>query len=256
MGEVQTPDDIDSVWGGSSMDAVVLVSADGRSWDRVDDPEIFGGDDWDQLHAIWSSPSGLIAEGRDAEAPYADVVWYASLNGIDWTLITDEDLYNAWEREWRAGMQPGENDAEIEFFKGGPGWVAVIHHDEYSDPREVFVSSDGLEWEATTEPLESLVEPRDEVPPHPGLTAWNSGDSAYPWNMAWNEDQIVAVRYHANPKVGISTDGGDTWLQVDPKAFGDDQLLFTTDVIRFEDFYIIGGNSAANAEVWILEWNE
>ena len=170
VGEIETPDDEDSVLGGSSSDALVLVSTDGRSWDRVDDPEIFGGDDWDQLHAIWSSPSGLIAEGRDAEAPYVDVVWYASVDGIDWTLITDEDLYNAWEREWRAGMQPGEDDAEIEFSRGGPGWVAVIHHDEYSDPREVFLSSDGLEWEATTEPLESLVEPRDEVPPHPGLT--------------------------------------------------------------------------------------
>jgi len=267
VGEIETPDDEDSVLGGPSSDALVLVSADGRSWDRVDDPEIFGGDDWDQLHAIWSSPSGLIAEGRDAEAPYVDVVWYASVDGIDWTLITDEDLYDAWEREWRAGMQPGEDDAEIEFFRGGPGWVAVIHHDEYSDPREVFVSSDGLEWEATTDSLDGLIEPPAEAPATPSHDEWGSGDSYYPWSLAWDNDRVVAVRYHADAMVGVSPDGGETWLRVDPDHFTDEGQLsyesfagesgiWTIDVVQFGESFVIVGDAYNAAGVWILEWSE
>ena len=271
VGEVPTPDDIDSVWGGSSMDAVILVSADGRTWDRVDDPEMFGGDDWDELHAVWSSPTGLIAQGYDAEAPYPDVVWYASVDSVDWTLVTDEDLYNAWEREYRFG------DTWIEFLEGGPGWVAALYRDvdgsERTNPngtrgcigypsrecenpslREVLVSTDGIEWETTAESLESLVDPRPEVPPRPEPTAWDSEDSYHPWDVAWDNDQVVAVRYHAVPKVGISTDGGETWLQVDPSAFGDDSVVTTIDVIKFGDHYVITGNTYSRAAVWILEW--
>jgi hypothetical protein len=271
VGEITTPDDEDSVWGGPSRDAVVLVSSDGRSWDRVDDPELFGGDDWDELHAVWSSPVGLIAQGRDAEAPYPDVVWYASTDGINWSLVTDEDLYNAWEREYRFG------DTWIEFLDGGPGWVAALYRDtdgttssgnatgcvgypsrECENPalREILVSSDGIDWETTTESLESLVGARPQAPPRPAPAAWDSGDSHYPWSLAWNNDQVVAVRYHAEPKVGVSMDGGETWLQVDPEAFGDGHQQIAIEVVTFGDYYVIGGSSFTNAEVWILEWIE
>jgi len=265
VGEVET--------GGEAwMDAVVLVSSDGRSWDRVDDPELFGGDGWDELHAVWSSPVGLIAQGRDSEATDGEIVWYASTDGINWSLVTDEDLDKAWARESRIG------DTWIEFLEGGPGWVAALYRDSDGAERsvnatmgcfgypsrecenpvllEVLVSSDGIDWETTTESLESLVDPRPQAPPGPGPTAWDSEDSGYPWNLAWDNDQVVAVRYHEQPKVGISTDGGETWLQVDPEAFGDDHLLITIEVLRFGDYYVIGGNSSTSAEVWILEWNE
>jgi len=241
VGEVMTPDD---------MDAVVVVSTDGRNWDRVDDPAVFGGEGWDELHAIWSSSTGLIAQGRDAEASYPDVVWYASIDGIDWVLITDEDLYNAWEPEWRSGFDPG-----FEFYEGGPGWVAALYRNS-PEPIEVFVSADGIDWETTTEPLGNLVDSRPPVPQNPGSAGFDSGNIYFPWNMAWDEDQVVAVRYHADPNVGVSRDGGDTWLQVDPEAFGDDHLLTTIDVVQFGDSYIIAGNSVAKAEVWILEWSE
>lgn len=266
VGEVNTPDD-------NSGDAVVLVSSNGRNWDRVDDPELFGGDGWDELHAIWSSSVGLIAQGRDSQAPYPNVAWYTSTDGINWTLVTDEDLYRPW---WEG--EYGWGDTWIEFLEGGPGWVAALYGDsgnvtdsvtvtmgcvgypsrECENPalQEVLVSSDGIEWETTTASLESLVDPRPQAPPGPGSTAWDSADSYYPWNMAQDEEQVVAVRYHAEPKVGVSPDGGETWLQVDPEAFGGDHMQIAIDVVKFGDIYVIGGSSFTKAEVWILEWIE
>ncbi len=272
VGEVRTPADFDAVRGGFNFDAVVLVSTDGRSWDRVDDPEVFGGEGWDELHAVWSSPTGLIAQGIDAEAPYPDVVWYASLDGVDWTLVTDGDLYDAWEREYSSA------DTWIEFQGGGPGWVAALYSDVHGGERsanatiaciaypsrecenptlqEILVSSDGIDWETTTESLESLVVPEPQALPNPGPDAWDSGDSYHPWDLARDNDRVVAVRYHGLPKVGISTDGGETWLQVDPNAFGDGTVVTTIDVTQFGDYYVISGNTYLTAAVWILEWNQ
>jgi hypothetical protein len=267
VGEVSTPDDEDSVWGGPSRDAIVLVSSDGRDWERVDDPEVFGGDDWQQLERVWGSSTGLIAQGLDN--------WYASGDGTTWALITDNDLYNAWDRQYRYG------DTWFEFHEGGPGWVAALYRDvgefswdcvDYASRRcespelqEVLVSSDGLEWESTADSLEGLVEPPTAFPATPDPDEWNSGDSNYPWNLAWDQERAVAVRFHEDARVGISSDGGETWLRVDPERFaGEEQLsyrsyggetgIWTIDVIRFDDMYVIVGDAYFAAGVWILEW--
>lgn len=249
VGEVNTPDDIDSVWGGPSMDSVVLISADGQSWDRVDDPVLFGGDDWDELHSVWGGSTGLIAQGRDAEAPYPDVVWYQSANGIDWALIVDQDLYDAWETEWRSGSDPF-----FEFVATEDGWVAALYG-EASEPVATFTSADGIEWAITTDPTGTPSAGDGGTLP-PEMDAWGSGDSFYGWNVATDGNEAVAVRYHARPKVGVTTDGGQAWTQVDPNSFGNDPLLTAIDVVYHQGRYIVVGNSEANAEVWLLDWTK
>ena len=270
VGEIETPDDEDSVWGGPSRDALVLVSADGRSWERVDDlPETLVGDDWQQLDTVWGSSTGLIAQGLDS--------WYSSGDGITWILITDEDLYDAWERQFRYG------ETWFEFHEGGPGWVAALYRDvgefswdcvdyasrscETPELQEVVVSSNGIDWEATTDSLDDLIEPPTEAPATPSDDEWDSGDSSYSWGLAWDNERVVAVRYHADAMVGVSPDGGETWLRVDPDHFADDgQLsyesfggetgLWTIDVVQFGESFVIVGDAYHAAGVWILKWSE
>jgi hypothetical protein len=265
VGEVTTPDDEDDVWGGSSRDGIVLVSSDGRDWERVDDPEMFGGDNWQELTRVWGSSTGLIAQGLDN--------WYVSDDGTTWAPITDDDLLYAWERQYRFG------DTWFEFYEDGPGWVAALYRevDEDSgacdDPsrrcespelQEVLVSSDGIEWESTTDSLEGLIEPPTASPAAPHPDEWNSGDGGE-WKLAWDQERVVAVKRHADAMVGISPDGGETWLRVDPERFaGEEQLsyrsyggetgIWTIDVIRFDDMYVIVGDAYFAAGVWILEW--
>ena len=270
VGEIETPDDEDSVWGGPSRDALVLVSADGRSWERVDDlPETLVGDDWQHLDTVWGSSTGLIAQGLDG--------WYSSNDGITWILITDEDLDDAWERQFRYG------ETWFEFHEGGPGWVAALYRDvgeflwecvdypsrscETPELQEVLVSSNGIDWEPVTDSVDDVIEAPTEAPAAPGDDEWDSGDSYYPWNLAWNYERVVAVRYHADAMVGVSPDGGETWLRVDPDHFaGDGQLsyesfagesgIWTIDVAQFGESFVIVGDAYNAAGVWILEWSE
>jgi hypothetical protein len=273
VGEVTTPDDEDSVWGGPSRDAFVLVSSDGQDWERVDDPDLFGGDDRQELHRVWGSSTGLIAQG--IRAPL-DATWYASADGTTWTLITDDDLYDAWERHYRFG------ETWFEFHEGGPGWVAALSRDIGQDPfdcdypsqrcespelQEVLVSSDGIAWEPTTDSLEDLIDAPTPLPATPDPEVDRLGGSSYPWNLARDQERVVGVRYQTEAMVGISSDGGDTWLRVDPERFTDEGQLtyssfggetgiWTIDVIRFNDMYVIVGDAYHAAGVWILEWKE
>jgi hypothetical protein len=281
VGEVETPEDEDSVWGGPSRDAFVVVSSDGRSWERVDDPEVFGGDDRDELHRVWGSSIGLIAQGIDAQAQYP-TVWYASDDGIEWSLITDEDLYDAWERQYRYGESWFEF-SERELGEGEFGWVAALYRDvgehkwdcsdypsrscESPELQELLISDNGISWDLTDASIEDLAEPPREVLAAPSLDEWNSGDSGYLWNLASDGERIVAVRYWSDAMVGISTDSGRTWIHVDPGLFAGDEQdsyesfagesgLWTVDVVRLDDVYVIVGDAYNAPGVWILEWAE
>jgi hypothetical protein len=271
VGEVETPDDEYLDTGLPSRNAFVMVSPDGRTWERVDDlPATLGGDDWQQLDRVWGSPTGLIAEGTGS--------WFASTDGIAWTPVTDQDLSDAWDRHHQEG------EAWFEFSAGGPGWVAALYRDketgshscyflyesrrcENPELQELLVSRDGLDWEFTTDSIDDLLGTRARIPTAPTPDEWNSGDSYYPWKLAWNEEHAVAVRYHADAMVGISLDGGETWLRVEPERFADERQLsyvsfggetgiWTIDVVEFEGTYVIVGDAYYDAGVWILEWND
>jgi len=271
VGEVETPDDEHLDTGLPSRDAFVMVSTDGRTWERVDDlPATLVGDDWQQLDRVWGSPTGLIAEGTG--------FWYSSTDGIAWTPVTDQNLYDAWDRHHQEG------EAWFEFFEGGPGWVAALYRDsemgasscyfvyesrrcENPELAELLISRNGLDWEFTTDSVDDLLGPPAQVPTAPTPDEWNSGDSFHPWRVAWDEERAVAVRYHADAMVGISVDGGETWMQVEPERFADERRLsyvpfggetgiWTIDVIEFEGTYVIVGDAYYDAGVWILEWND
>ena len=118
-----------------------------------------------------------------------------------------------------------------------------------------------------TDSAENLIETPTEASAEPDDDEWESGDSGYPWRLAQDGERVVAVRYHADSMVGVSPDGGETWLRVDPdhfegegqlsyESFGGETGIWTIDVVQFGESFVIVGDAYHAAGVWILEWSQ
>jgi len=124
--------------GGFAVDAVVWVSPDGETWERIDSP-VFGagaaelGDRIGQLGTQWMSEvvtngDRIIAVGYE---DYAAAVW-TSVDGYTWERVVDDDL------------PPGTTDSYMDAvatYEGG--FIAVGRH---RGDAAVWLSPDGLDW--------------------------------------------------------------------------------------------------------------
>ena len=88
---------------------VIWISTDGQSWQRIDDPVVFGGEGIQQAYQITAGPGGFVIAGEDVPNT---VLWF-SPDGYAWERVFDGDLGT-----------PGVIEG-LTVVAGGPGWIAL-----------------------------------------------------------------------------------------------------------------------------------
>jgi hypothetical protein len=211
---------------------VIWASGDGRTWSRIDDPTVFGGEGIQQAFQVSAGPLGFVASGEDVPNT---VLWFSP------------DGY-AWERAFDDNLGTPSAVENLTVIAGGPGWIAF---DDSADPADpVFVSDDGRNWSTASgdeyaDELRRLVaESRGREP----ATTPRPGYASVDWQYAWDGDRVVANIYATNNLLWVSPDAGATWSRVDPQhpafdVFPRPWLLATT---QFHDLSIVAGNG-----IWI-----
>lgn len=235
------PDSSDaSTLQGSYTNGVVWVSADGMSWDRIDDYDVFGGDEFQVLWDVTAGPLGIIATGQDG----VDAALWFSPDGYAWQKVFVHDLGT-----------PGEAD-DLTVAAASPGWIAVRDTDDAA--HVVFTSETGVEWvrvdDATdADELAALVEAAQG--PDPVTEPPLLGTS---WDYAWDDGALIAAGRHTVAAVWLSEDSGTSWHRVDPEqaAFDGYPWPQTLAVTTFGTKIIVGGNAEPDAAIWIGTWNE
>lgn len=148
-----------------TMEAAVWVSADGETWERIDDPAVFGNTITDDslVTGVMATEDGVVALGYEG---YERRMW-TSPDGYDWAQL-DEWPYltmsgpTGGDRVWLSvdGVAWYESrhigDGFLDAYNvvaGGPGFVAVGSEVLSRDPNAyetrsvIWVSSDGVEWQ-------------------------------------------------------------------------------------------------------------
>jgi hypothetical protein len=211
---------------------VIWVSSDGRTWSRISDPAVFGGEGIQQAYKISAGPLGFVVSGEDVPNT---VLWF-SPDGYAWERILDDNL-----------GAPGAVES-LTVVAGGPGWIAFDDRPDPADP--VFISDDGRNWstasgDAYVDDLQRLLaESRGREP----ATTPRPEYSNIEWQYAWDGDRVVANQYAGNTMLWVSPNAGATWSRVDPDqpafdVFPRPWLLATT---QFHDLSIVAGNG-----IWI-----
>ena len=113
------------VWSGlENLHAAMFVSADGMSWDRIDDPWMEEGPNTNMVD-VASGPGGtLVAAGGDG----SDAGIWVSEDGLSWSQVTSDVLGGA------------DVQAILGVVAGWPGFVAVGDDGSHAG---VWVSPDG-----------------------------------------------------------------------------------------------------------------
>ena len=222
-------------------EGVVWVSQDGRSWDRIDDRDIFGGDGFQVLWDVIAGPLGFMASGLDG----ADAALWFSPDGYDWKEVLVHDLGT-----------PGEMDQFV-VAPGESGWIAIDGDDHPGD--FVFVSPDGYEWTRISDPAAaakyvSVVESYEEPAPitEPPLLGVHR-------DFEWDDERIIAVSKPNGVVIWLSEDSGATWHRVNPEQEVFDYgwpLPQARGVTLFGSEIIVGGNAQDDAAIWIGQWEE
>jgi len=172
-------------FGLYNLDARVWVSADGSSWEAIDDPT-FGGPGWQYITSIVAGPEGLVAAGGDIlGAPGVDndaAVW-TSPDGASWTRVEDPDFRRERAQQISA-ISVGDDELVAVGYDTGPAGNRIP---------AVWRSADGSAW----------VRIDDSVLTEPGHR-WMSG-------VAIAGFGVVAVgtdgtRSNGNPAVWLFTD--------------------------------------------------
>lgn len=182
----------DGLAGGE--DAAVWTSSDRRSWSRVPDQAVFGGEGAQVMSSVSAGPGGLVAVGYEAIEGDADAAVWTSLDGTTWSRVPhDERIFGG-----------KGNQIMNDVTRAGSGLVAVgSSGPEGMEHAAVWISPDGVSW--------SRVPDDAAVFGGSGPTFMASVDAGASW--------IVAVGYtHAWTRgdpapVWISRDGL-TWSRV------------------------------------------
>lgn len=154
--QAETPD------GGFAVDAVVWVSPDGETWERIDSP-VFGagtddpdgepGNQW--MTDVVTNGDRIVAVGYEG---YAAAVW-TSVDGYTWERVVDDDL------------PPGTTDSYMDAvatYEGG--LIAVGRH---RGDAGVWLSPDGLDWTPVVD--DDLIGDSDGQVGLEGVAAYDGG---------------------------------------------------------------------------------
>jgi hypothetical protein len=167
--------------GNGDDGAFVALSADGRTWQELHDPEMGGASLW----RIASSGGQLVVSGTIGDSDEGGTLWTSS-DGRRWTrtgtssgttvgrtleaLVADEAGFlalarphgpgtpvEAWRMrtrdEWtKEGTLPDSSESFIDRLAHGPlGWVAIAgHSDRPYGPKLAWASGDGRTWRRAT----------------------------------------------------------------------------------------------------------
>jgi len=172
-------------FGLYNLDARVWVSADGSSWEAIDDAT-FGGPGWQYITSIVAGPNGLVAAGGDIlGAPGVDndaAVW-TSTDGTTWARVEDP-AFGGERAQHISALGVGDGELVAVGYDTGPGGNRIP---------AVWRSADGSAW----------VRIADSVLAEPGHR-WMSG-------VAIAGIAVVAVgtdgtHSHGDPAVWLFTD--------------------------------------------------
>lgn len=207
---------VGSATTGRGLVPAVWISADGLTWEPVDDPDLTAG----EMAAVAGGPAGYVALGSDIETTDANVVW-TSIDGRDWSAPQTADAF---------GLQPSVSDV----IRRPEMYLAFGARDEQA---ALWVSADGMAWDTAP-----------DFPALPGGVITAAADSL-------SRTVVVGADYAADEPLAFawsSTDGVN-WLPatVGPEPPSGEMLA----VLPVGDGFICvgeegGGERGGQAAVW------
>jgi len=216
-----------STYYANRQDAAVWVSADGRQWELIDDPDLFG--DAGHIVDVAQGPAGLVGIGTTSSR---DGVAWLSTDGHAWERIDDASFGGPGSQEMVAiaagsgglvAVGNGEREALVWVSEDGTSWtpiedealqVRAYVHDvlasdhgyvvigeeflsDYVNVPAMWVSPDGLTWDRIPAALFTSEDPTAAITALVGLTASPDG-TLLVWDSRGN--------------LWLSSDGYDWWL--------------------------------------------
>jgi hypothetical protein len=257
-------------------DAAVWVSADGRTWDRVDEPAAFGNTpgNIEFLVEVEGTADGVAALGFIDGTGYAR---YTSMDGITWNLAE-----GAVDPE--TGLDPAlvfdaiEGADVYDVVAAGPGYVAVGRIEAGDVGGAIWVSPDGTTWEQVAADLSTSIRQFERVATDgetilafgwgsdaTGFTTLTSSDGLT-WTAADAPDGaptpqsraafdagrlvVVGLEWGTATGVYVSEDGGRSIYRLDPSI---PALTGASpdmrDIVLFGDrFIVVGGDRGTDQQ--------
>lgn len=210
--------------------AAVWVSADGRTWERIDhDEEVFGGDGPQVMTGVATVDDTVVAVGDDRGTDGHAAVW-VSEDGRDWERLDhDAEVFGGPGQQFMTAVTAG-----------GPGLVAVGHDFGASTPT-VWVSPDGRDWTRTVHEAAEIA--------GEGSGLMNAVAAGGPGLVAVGQDRETAAAW-------VSRDG-EAWQRVahDEAVFGGNGAQAMAAVSPGGPGMVAVGQdeAAGQAAVWLRE---
>jgi hypothetical protein len=215
-------------------DHIVIHSADGTMWQRVDTTDLAPGG----MKDVTAGGPGYVAVGIDWSGPGGPGVW-TSADGLDWMLIESASV----ERDTNDGLAEMDqvavaDDGRLYAFGLGPVWV----------------SENGSTWSRLGH---YVGEPEDGF-----ASAWSGFTNA----SVVSGDRIVLVgalefrggEGEDRAAVWATEDGGITWERMSRPldVFGDLGMNVMESVAEIDGTYVAFGAVNGEANVWVGAWYE
>lgn len=174
---------------------VVLVSEDGRSWERLPhDASVFAGDEWVSMDSVFVGGPGFVATGHDGDwSDNVDAAVWLSEDGLSWERVRDDALLGGGELSgmWSVATHAGR-------------LVGVGTASDHVNVRPlVWTSDDGSRWQRID-----------------GSPAFGASDDEATWTVTAGGPGLIAVGYGTDqegdrhPIVWTSSDS-DVWRRTE-----------------------------------------
>jgi hypothetical protein len=223
---------------GEDWNAAVWTSPDGVTWTRVPhDESLFGGVNDQEIFGLIVAGPGLVAVGKDDEAPAA----WVSADGLSWQKVPSDSFFN--------DPRFDNTDKVMRAVAATPqlGLVAVGYLARYSEATDtddvdaaVWVSADGLSWTLVSEDAGTYGGPDEQK--IMAVTAGGPGFVAVGWDRSGGD---------ADAAVWTSPDGTSWTRARDDAVFAGagDQEMYGVAVGASR--VVAVGRDGTNAAVWV-----
>ena len=221
--------------GDQVNDAIVWVSADGRDWERVTDPDLTG-PGRQEVFTVIATQVGLIASGwgiDDFSARDEDFMVWLSTDGRDWERVT-MGLQAAGQQ--RVGLDPEINRHSI----AARDTIVIVGRQQLPGAPNlspaIWVSNDGTTWEpATGAPLSEQGE-------------LNS--------ISANDNLFVAVGSDGKDALVLISSDGRTWERVAQDSLDASGTQRMSGIERSgEGFIALGYTQPTNEQAFPAVWH-